>query len=95
MKPLSQVLRKNGFNYVLIKRGQRSCIYEQLVEGKTIAYEVFIIRTVPERCINGNWIGEHEKFPSNEAFGYSAWTCRSLDRAVERFNKIENIKDSE
>ena len=95
MTPLPQKLRKTGFDYAQIARGKRSAIYKQIVDEKTIAYEVFIIRIVPERCINGNWIGEHEKFPSNEAFGHSAWTCRSLDGAMERYNKIENIKDSE
>lgn len=95
MISLPQNLRKNGFDYVLIKRGQKSCIYKQMVEGKTIAYEVFIIRIVPGRFINGNWIDEREKFPHNEAFGYTAWTCNTWERARIRFNNFEKRIDCE
>jgi hypothetical protein len=90
MIPLPQNLRKNGFDYTQVLRGQRSCIYAQMYEEILIAYEVLVIRTVPGQNLFGTWIDSREKFPANEDFGYYAWTVKSLEEAMERFSKLEN-----
>lgn len=90
MIALPSILRKNGFSYTQVSRGARSCIYEQRVKGKTVAFEVFIIRISPRRKILGKWIQERELFAHNEAFGYSAWTYFNLERAKGKFSQIEN-----
>jgi hypothetical protein len=95
MKALPQKLRKNGFDYILVLRGHRSCIYEQRLMGKFIAFEVFIIRTSPRRKILEKWIEEHELFHHNESFGYTAWTFMSWEKALEGYNQIEHGLNAE
>jgi hypothetical protein len=86
--PLS--LRKNGFNYTQVCRGERSCIYAQRVRQKQIAHEVFIVQTRSERYILGKIILAKEKFPSNEDFGKTAWTTWTLEQAKMKFNGLEH-----
>ena len=89
MKTLPQKLRKNGFDYTLIRRGKRSCIYEQRVSEKIKRYEVFLIKFRPERNIKGKLLPATEVFPHNEAFGYTAWCCWDLPAAMKKFNELE------
>lgn len=89
MKALPPKIRKNGFDYTQVLRGRRSCIYEQRLHGKIIAYEVFIIKTSPQRRIMGKWIEEKELFPHNEAFGKWAWACRTLENARAKYSELE------
>jgi hypothetical protein len=50
---------------------------------------VFKLRIQPEREIFGKSYPEKERFPGNEDFGIWAWACRTLERAMERFNELE------
>ncbi len=90
MKRLPKYKRKNGFDYNLVLRGRRSCIYEQRVSEKTKRYEVFLIKIKPESVLNDKLIPEREIFPHDEAFGYWAWCCMALKDAFEMFRKLEN-----
>ncbi len=92
IKTLPVELRKNGYDYTLVLRGRRSCIYEQTVSDSVNYYEVFLIRTKPESNINGKVIPAHEWFPNNEAFGNWAWTYRDYSRAKNKFDLLENLK---
>lgn len=92
MKTLPEKIRKNGFEYTQILRGNRSCIYEQKVHENRCDYEVFLIKTRPERKIQNKIIETNERFPHDEAFGLWAWTYKSYDKALEKFNKIEMLK---
>ena len=38
---------------------------------------------------NGKRVEAKEWFPHDEAFGYWAWSCRTLDRAMERLRNLE------
>jgi hypothetical protein len=89
MKTLPIKLRKNGFEYVQVQRGQRSCIYEQRVAPGLNYYEVFVIRIKPERILQGKKIKAREWFPHNEAWGEWAWTFRNYDAAIRKFNELE------
>jgi len=93
MKTLPQKLRYNRFNYTLVLRGQRSCIYEQEVTPDLKYYEVFRIKIRKEKTIKIKGIEKKieagEKWPRDEDFGVWAWTCRTLERAKERFNELE------
>lgn len=82
-------LRKNGFTYVLHRRGNQSFIYEQRVRKKTIAYEVFVHQITPAKNILGKILPSKEKFPANEDFGLTAWTYRTLEQAMKKFNDLE------
>lgn len=90
MKTLPHKLRKHGFNYTQVLRGKRSCIYEQEISLKTIFYEVFLIKVMPERRINSKILPAKEAFPHNEAFGRWAWAYNTFDRAKEKFDELEN-----
>jgi len=89
MKTLPQKLRKSGHDYVQVQRGRKACIYEQRFHGKLISHEVFLIRISPEREIKGTTIEARERFPHDEAFGYWAWSIVQLDRALKKFNELE------
>ena len=39
MKTLPQTLRKNGFTYIQVRRGRRSCIYKQIRKLKRVVVE--------------------------------------------------------
>ena len=89
MKILPKELRKNGFLYTLVLREGNKAIYEQTVTTKIKYFEVFKIRTRPERYFKGKLFPAGEVFPSNEDFGKTAWTCRTYEKAMERFNSLE------
>lgn len=95
MKPLSETLRKNGFDYSLLLRGKKACVYIQRYDENIIYYEVFIIKIKPERTFKGRVIEEGEVFPHNEAFGLWAWTYRSYEKAYQKFLELENKKREE
>ena len=90
MIPLPLKLKKNGFDYVQVLRGKKTCIYAQWLEGELIAYEVMKIRIKPGRQVKSVWIEEREKFPADEDFGYHAWTYKTWDRANEKYNLLED-----
>ncbi len=89
IKTLPVEQRKNGFDYTLVLRGERSCIFEQTVSDSVKYYEVFLIRVKPESNINGKVIPAHEWFPNDEAFGRWAWSFRTLQKAKKRFYDLE------
>lgn len=90
MKRLPPELQKNGFQYTLILRGHKSCIYKQHVTATIKHFEVFLIKTMPAKEIFGKQYPAREIFPANEDFGYTAWSCFTLDNAMNRFNHLEN-----
>jgi hypothetical protein len=97
MKTLPLKKRYNGFDYTLVHRGKRTCIYKQIVTNEIRYYEVFIIKVREERTIKfkdgERKIKAHEMWPGNEAFGKWAWTFRTLERAMFRFNELEKESD--
>ncbi len=90
LKHLPPDLRKNGYKYKLVLIGKRSSIYKQTVSDSAIYFEVFLNRIKPESNINGKIIPAKEWFPHDEAFGYWAWVFRNKERAIKRFNSLEN-----
>ena len=94
LRKLPLKLRRNGFNYTQVLRGRRTCIYSQEVTEDVTYYEVFLIKVIPYRTIviNGEVVREvpaHEKYPHNEAFGYWAWSFESYERALKKYNELE------
>ena len=89
MSTLPSKLRKNGFDYTQVLREGRKAIYEQRASEICLYYEVFIIRTRPERNLKGKILSAKEVYPSNEDFGKTAWTCLSYEKALEKFNTLD------
>lgn len=93
VKKLATEVKKNGFTYTLVQRNERAAMYETSIsDGTNPYYEVFQIKTAPggESTISGKLItfSPHERFPSNEDFGKSAWCYRYKDKAEAKYAEI-------
>jgi hypothetical protein len=97
MELLPEEIKKNTYLYKFCKRGKRAIIYEQIDPefGKTVAFEVFRRKIDKPKVIFGIQLNEREIFPGNEDFGKWAWTLSSLEKALEKFEFLENQKDDE
>ena len=82
-------LRKNGYNYTLVSRGKRSCLYAQEVSPGRSYYEVFLIKIKPEHEFNGATLPAKEWFPPNESFGKWAWSYQTYERAMKAYDRLE------
>lgn len=68
-----------GFRFTQIKQNQAAYIY--LVNtGNSIHYEVFKRKENSQfNCIS---------YPSDKAFGIWAWTAKTIEKALDRFEEI-------
>ena len=80
IKELEVYIKKNGFDYRLYDKTDNGYIYEQIMNGKTISYEVF------QRKINTKF--NCVSFPSGNAFGIWAWTFWDEKGAI---NKLKSF----
>lgn len=90
IKPLPEILRKNGFTYFLVQRSPQKAIYRQTYENVPIAFEVFSIRVrgIQFSHILNKSLPPAERFPSNEDFGRTAWSYRTLEDAMRKYEEI-------
>jgi len=88
MEPLDHKLRKNGFDYILVRREENVAIYRQECAEDVNYYEAFIVKTRPEKVFKGVLREAHEVFPANEDFGKTAWACHSLEDTNRRFEGL-------
>jgi hypothetical protein len=84
MTKLPIAYKKNGYDYRQIYRDELTAIYEQVSEGKRIAFEVCEIIQAPAGEVFGKWIEEREKLPSTEMWGTKGFTVHTLERAFEK-----------
>jgi len=89
MQALPSNLRFHGFDYTQVCRGGRSCLYRQAYEGKTVGFEVSIIRINPENSFRGKTYPAHERWPKDDDFSKTAWACWNIEEAKEKFNELE------
>lgn len=95
MKGLPEKFTKGGFDEVFVQREGDVAIYKQINQttGNFLAYDVFIVKKVPEKMVMGVLTEEHEAMPSNTEYGNLAFSCRDWDKAVQVFEKlIERVK---
>jgi hypothetical protein len=91
---------KVGMNkFVQLRKENGVAMYERFnTDGTTRSYEVFIIKTVPKGAPlpNGKTVEEsYEQYPGANAFGKTAYDCRTLAQAEERFDQLViKAKDS-
>ncbi len=81
---------RNGFEYRLLDSGKKSLIYIQLEKGSQVGFEVHKLRYWKKRHIKGKYISSCNRWPTNEEFGKRAWSFRSLQNALAKFNVLEN-----
>lgn len=92
MELLPNEIKKNGFIYRLLKRGERAMLYEQycIDAEKVGSWEVFKRKIDQPKEIFGIQLGEREIFPGNEDFGKWAWAPSLYERALEIYDRVEN-----
>lgn len=97
MKKLQQEFTGNydkvGMNkFVQLRKENGVAIYERFNTDHTHrSYEVFIVKTVPKGAPlpNGKVVEEsYEQYPGANAFGKTAYDCRTLSQAEERFDEL-------
>ena len=89
MKALPKKLRKNRFEYDLIKRGKQTLLYRQNVSTDVKRFEVFRIRIREAVTIFEVDYPKKEIFPGNEDFGDWAFCCWDLEAAEIKFKELE------
>ena len=100
---LPETLKKNGYDYKLINRTKEKLMYSQSLDRNILGYEVFKNRIRPWREMKINWAKRrndktdysrepewYETFPSDEAFGKTAWTFRKIEDAQKAFDSIDD-----
>lgn len=84
---------KVGINkFVQLRKENGVAIYERFnTDGTHRSYEVFIVKTVPKGTPlpNGKVVEEsYEQYPGANAFGKTAYDCRTLAQVEEHFNEL-------
>ena len=95
MDLLPEEIRKNTYLYKFYKRGEKAMMYEQIEpdSGITVAYEVFKRKIDKPKVVFGIQLNEREIFPGNEDFGKWAWAIADEQRALQKFDDLENQVD--
>ena len=94
-KMLDTEIKKNGFMYRLVKRGEKTLIYSQhpiedgVVNDKPCAFEVFSSKISPPKIAFKKPYEAYEMFPGNGVFGIWAFACGDMERAEVRFKELE------
>lgn len=104
-KMLEPEIKKNGFIYKLVKRGEKTLIYGQYnkmdaedgggISETPIAYEVFLSKISAPKIAFKKPYDAYEMFPGNGVFGIWAWTFTTLGgseqaKALEKAEKCFN-----
>lgn len=93
MKQVSQY-KANGYNFNLIKKGEKSSIFKGTNKHGSVSFEVHKIRIAEEATfvLAGNTINtpKRERIASNQEFGTYGFAYGSLVMAENKFLQIEN-----
>lgn len=89
IKTLAETIKKNGYEYRLVKKNTDKAMYSQhLGTGNIVAYEVFKLRYSkphPKAEEDIKNYDKVERFPNDEDFGKTAWTYSKLTDAEKAF----------
>lgn len=94
MEKLPITKKIHGYAHTQIKRGKKAFIYEQDLGNGIKQYEVFKLKTKPDRLVGGKVLPAKEVFPHDEAFGYWAWCISRYPEALKKFQELENSNKS-
>ena len=83
--------------FTQIKRNDKVAIYVRQWEDGHKVWEVFTIKTLKAgaQIFNQTLSEDTEMYPGTSAFGRSAWSCNSLERAEYRFDVLTNGETAE
>ena len=90
MIPLEREINYNRYTYTQVLKGKRYCLYEQRGVANMRCFELFEIKVLAPMHLNGKKYEEREVFPKDSDFGITAWTICDLDKALAKFNELEN-----
>ena len=84
--------RVGNTKFIQIKKENGVAIYErQNMDGSTRSYEVFIVKVIEKGTAlpGGNSVQEtYEQYPGCAAFGKTAYDCKTIVSAEERFDEL-------
>ena len=84
--------RRARIAWLASKENRRVAIYErQNMDGSTRSYEVFIVKVIEKGTAlpGGNSVQEtYEQYPGCAAFGKTAYDCKTIASAEERFDEL-------
>lgn len=90
MIKLKDTVSKNGFTYKCVQRDQKKALYAQYHDNTLIGFEVFKIRLrgIQYSYLLRKPLPPAERFPSNEDFGKTAWSFRTLQNALKKYEEL-------
>ena len=84
--------RVGNTKFIQLKKENGVAIYErQNMDGSTRSYEVFIVKVIEKGTAlpGGNSVQEtYEQYPGCAAFGKTAYDCKTIGSAEERFDEL-------
>ena len=90
MIPLDKIINKNNSTYTQVLKGKRYCLYEQRGVANMRCFELFKLKVLAPMELNGKKYEEREVFPKDKDFGKTAWTICDWEKALAKFNELEN-----
>jgi hypothetical protein len=86
---VSNADKRGDQKFVQVKRNEHAAIYQRFtMDGKPLEFEVFQIKVAGGNEIFGRFYEEYEQYPGAAAFGRSAWSVITLERAEQIFEEI-------
>jgi hypothetical protein len=81
---------KKGFTYTQLKREGNRAIFQQTRAGSSLNnYEVVKIGRHNGYIMGGVTIEPAETYPGSSLWGITAWTCTSIDQALQRYEMLD------
>ena len=88
-KMIPTQFNKKGFVYTQLKREGARAIFEQTRPDSAVHnYEVVKIGRHNGYVMGGVTIEPSETYPGSSLWGITAWTCTSLDAAMQRYASL-------
>jgi hypothetical protein len=90
MTPLPSLIRKGGFELMLVLRTGRVAIYRQHQPGGDPDHDTYevILQQVRNTNHEGEPVKPYETFPSAEAWGKKGWTFTNVDKAFQKLLQL-------
>jgi len=90
-KPIPTTFKKKGFTYTQLKREGARAIFQQTRPGSAVNnYEVVKIGRHNGYVMGGMSIEPAETYPGSSLWGITAWTCSSIDAAMQRYDALSS-----
>jgi hypothetical protein len=90
-KTIPTSFKKKGFVYTQLKREGKRAIFQQTRDGSSLNnYEVVKIGRHNGYVMGGMSIEPAETYPGSSLWGITAWTCTSIDDAMQRYATLDS-----